>query len=176
MNIFGARWAVGMALACGVAGSAQASYEYNFSMPDGGYLIFLRDALIPSGLTGLNENLNTAGGSGQLAFTEASAYGFQNVVATFGNGTTSPLYVGYEVDMSPLALPAAAGQFAINAFTLTELVNQQFQQTVLNGGTLTIQQIAAPGPLPPVPEPAAWLLMAFGLGGLALARRRPRIG
>ena len=169
MRFSGTRLAVALTLACGAAGSAQATYEYNFSMPDGGYLIFLRDSLIPTGLTGLNENLNTAGGSGQLAFTEASAYGFQNVVATFDNGGTSPLYVGYEVDMSPLALPAAAGQFSINTFTLTALVNEQFQQTVLNGGTLTIQDIPGPNP---VPEPATYALTALGLAGLALTRRR----
>ena len=173
MGIFDTRWAVGMALACGAVGSAHATYEYNYSMPDGGYLIFTRDALIPAGLTGLNENLDTAGGSGQLAFTEASVYGFQNVVATYGNGTTSPLYVGYEVDMSPLALPAAAGQFNINTFTLTALVNEQFQQTVLDGGTLTIQDIPGPNP---VPEPSTCVLTALALGALALVRRRAPCG
>jgi hypothetical protein len=163
-----AAWTIGLSF--GLAGAAQATYAYNFSMPDGGFLIFTRDALIPSGLTGLNENLDTAGGSGQLAFTEASLYGFQNVVATYANGATGALNIGYEVDLSPATLPGGAGQFNITSYTLTTLVNGAFQQSVLNGGTLTIQDI--PGPMVPVPEPSTYLLMALGLGALALARRR----
>jgi len=170
MRFSGIRWAVVAALTCGATGAAQASYEYNFSMPDGGNLIFLRDSLIPAGLSGLNENLNTAGGSGQLAFTEASLYGFQNVVATYANGATGALNIGYEVDLSPATLPGCTGQFSITSYTLTTLVNGAFQQSVLDGGTLTIQDI--PGPMSPLPEPSTYLLMALGLGALALARRR----
>ena len=163
-----AAWIMGLTF--GLAGAAQATYEYNFGMPDGGFLIFTRDAFIPAGLTGLNENLNTAGGSGQLAFTQASLYGFQNVVATYANGATGALNIGYEVDLSPATLPGGPGQFNVNTYTLTELVNGAFQQSVLNGGTLTIQDI--PGPMEPVPEPSTYALLALGLAGLALARRR----
>jgi hypothetical protein len=174
MRSLATRMAVAAALCCGAVGAAQATYEYNFSMPDGGFLIFTRDALIPAGLTGLNENLNTAGGSGQLAFTQASLYGFQNVVATYANGATGALNIGYEVDLSPATLPGGPGQFNVNTYTLTQLVNGAFQASVLDGGTLTIQDI--PGPLDPVPEPSTYALMVLGLGALALARRRTQRG
>jgi len=164
-----------LGLMCGAVGVARADYLYSFMMPDTGALTFSMASFIPAGLSGLNEALNTYGGSGQLAFTQDTVYGFQNVALFYPSGTTGQTYVGFTVDLTPTELPQATGQFDVSTYTLEVFTGSGFVKTEVNGGTLSISDFdPPPGPLNPVPEPSTYALMALGLGALVANRRRAR--
>jgi len=176
MNMHGmvAKVALFFGLVFGAGSAAQANYLYGFTTPDGGVLQFVETDFIPANESVAAYTLDAYGGSGTFDSTDATTYYFSNVIlATPSNGLTQN-YVGFQAALA--GIPTAIGQFPVTSYLFVTFnsSNGQFIQNTEDGGQLVITEVPFGGPRPPVPEPAAWMLMALGVAALAMNRRRSR--
>lgn len=161
------KFALGMASAMVVAASPAyaATLQFNFSGPSGTAMFQLDSNPTPDF---------------SQSFIGSDQFSFSNVAGTFGGvaGTASTISFGNGIFASlninapnlgftqfsapPLFTgPPDAPMFLTGSFTL---INPFF-----GNGQLTISPAAAA-----VPEPATWLIMLVGFGGVGLAMRRRR--